>query len=690
MPPHRRRRWLRWLLITFTLLLCLVLAAPHAIALGPVRAEVERQLSATTGAPCRIGRMGFSWFSGVAIRELEIGNPAGFPNERPALRIGRAALDLGLGALLRGQFRCTGSVQGLEVFVEQRADGTTNLQGLVHVEVGASDPPEAGTPPRPDAPTAGDGDRLRDLQCDLQILDSTLELRREGRLLEALSGLGCRVQKELGSEHLQIEFDSKLRPTTDQGDTGRLGAKVDVDLQRLDVDAMLSTSGLDLGRYGPLVDTFLPGQLTALAGIANGTLRVIKLGDGVQLDGDLAIGQPHLAGPLVRGMDLRGSRWTLQPALKLDGATADNRRFLLDLGWLQLRGADAPAGVAARFQWQLDVEAMAAFGGPMPALLRGSGANASGTIDLVGETLPSSASELQTRLRATTALLLPRLDVQGFALRDLAADATYDGVTVTAVTRETTRLDAGPLQLLLECRLDDLATLPVKLSMRWRDGQLQGGAAGALRYLVPLLAGPDGTANGLTGRCDFEVALLGPGRPAADENWLQWLDRWTGDGRIALHGAAFEPARGLGGLLAPLGPLAGPDLRLGDAQRLALDDFEAPFRFAQGAIVTTAGKWLAKGRTIGLSGTVRLDGGLDYGLDLTALLRGHRDGDRVLQALGGTLPAARLQGTVLAPALGLPDLATVLQKVATRELQQRGTDLLKKELEDLLRRSKKR
>ena len=687
-PPRRRRRWLRWLLIVSTIVVCLVLAAPHAVALDSVRAEVERKLSATTGAPCKIGRMGFSWFSGFAIRELEIGNPPGFASDRPALRLGRAAIDLQLRALLRGSLGIEGTIDGLQLFVEQDASGDTNFQAIARASAQHDGRPDA--PPPDDRPTADQSEWLRDFRCQLQIADTTIEIRREGQLLEALSELSCRVQKELDSDRLAIEFDSKLRPTTANGATGRLGAKVDVDLRRFDLEAMLSTAGLDLQRYGPLVESLLPGQLTALAGITNGTLRITRQGQALQVDGELAIGEPRLAGPLLRGMDLRGARWTLSPALRLDGERAETERFRIDLGWLQVQGKAAPPGIAARFGWQLDVDALAAFGGPMPELLRGSGGRADGTLDLVGSTLPASLDDLLSRLRAELSFVLPKVDVAGFALRDLSADANYDGKRLTASTRETTRLDAGPLQLLLQCELGDPTAMPTDLSIRWRDGKLQGGATGALRYLVPLLAGLDGAASGLTGVCDFDVNLTGPGRPTDGESWLQWLDRWAGSGRIAMRSASFQPARALTGLLSPLGPLAGNGNRLGDADALSIDGFDAPFRFAHGAIVTTAGKWLAKGRTIGLSGTVRLDGTLDYGLDLTALLQGHRDGDRVLQALGGQLPAARLQGSVVAPALGLPDFASVLQKVAERELQQRGTELIKKELEDLLRRSKKR
>jgi hypothetical protein len=209
-----------------------------------------------------------------------------------------------------------------------------------------------------------------------------------------------------------------------------------------------------------------------------------------------------------------------------------------------------------------------------------------------------------------------------------------------------------------------------------------------LRYALPLLAGV-GADDGVQGKASLTTSLRGPGRKAPQQTWLQWLDTWSGTGDLGLRDAAFTPAPALGELLAPLGALAG-GTSLGDGTQLRLDSVTVPFRFARGAVRATATEWLVRGKRLGLSGEVRLDGALDYGLDLTDLLRGHRDGERVLQALGGTLPAARLRGTVAAPSLALPDLTSTLRRIAEQQLQQRGSDLLQQGLDELLRRSRKR
>ncbi len=233
--------------------------------------------------------------------------------------------------------------------------------------------------------------------------------------------------------------------------------------------------------------------------------------------------------------------------------------------------------------------------------------------------------------------------------------------------------------------LTDLARLPTTASVGWRGGRLTGGATAGLRYVVPLFAGLDPDTAGLTGICDVRLALTGPAMPQDGEGWIAWFDRWRGDGEVGLRDAGFAPAKQLQGLLAPLGPLSQGAAPIGKDGRLAIDAFSAPFTFAEGFVRTTAGEWLAAGRKIGLSGSVALDGSLDYGLDLTALLQGRKDGDRVLQALGGKLPPARLKGTLDAPALALPELGNVAQKL----LEQQGKDLLKKGLEDLIKKDRK-
>ncbi|MEO6596793.1 MAG: hypothetical protein ABIP94_18760, partial [Planctomycetota bacterium] len=603
----------------------------------------------------------------------------------------------------RGRFDLTGSIDGLQVFVEQYDDGTTNLGALfgqASVEAGRK-PPAGGRPEPRDSKLD-----LAGVRFDLQLRDATIEIRRSTQLLESLSEVTCRAQKGFGSQRIAIDLDTKLRPIATAGQPGRLGVKLDLDVQSERHEAMISTAGLDLQRYAPLVDVFMPGQLSALAGIANGTLRLEGRGKSdLTVDGDLSIVGPRLAGPLLRDMDLRGERWLLTPvlSLRLDAANGpkalDTQRFAVDLGWLRVRGLDATAaqpvlgsaqGIA--FAYDLDVDVLASFGGPMPEWLRGTGSKVTGEIgvpwpgDATGTGSAFDVDRLMTTSTATVRLAASGLTAAGFELRNLKGSGELRGGAFQFSTAEPTTLNQGGLTVGVRTDLNDLARLPATLTLRWNGGQLQPAASEVLRLVVPMLAGLDANTAQLSGLCDLEFSFTGPSLRRADQNWLQLLDEWVGSGAIGLRNAAVTPSPALSGLLAPLGQLAGAGAQLGDGGRLAIDSFVAPFTMRRGSLATRAGRWLAKGKEIGLSGTVRFDGSLDYGFDFSALLRGHRDGERVLTALGGKLPAARLTGSLTAPSLGLPEVGDLLQKGVQKELETRGRDVLQRELDKLLKR----
>lgn len=675
--PRRRRRWLRRLLVALLLLIPLLLALPYAVALGPVRAYLERAASERAGASCRIGALDFSWRHGLTATGVELGNPAGFPGERPSLRVRELNLDRTSSPTLGVTVR----VDGLEVFVEQRADGSTNLQRLGGAATPATTPVPGheGTPPAKAASTS--------LAFDVAVQNGRVEVRREGVLLDVADRLAVTVKHAHGASRTDVEVDADLRagPTHlevahEQADGSLRGA--------------LRTPGLQLAAWQPLLATFLPGQVTALAGTAVGDLTFERRADGsLTTAGTLAIDAPMLAGPLVGGLQLGGAKWTLTPAVAVrDGSGAsglDLRRAVIDLGWLQLRGRDASTAARVACDYDLDVAALAAFdpdGTWLPAVMRGSGARLTGQVELPAADLPTDAAALAKVLTATATFTLPRLLADGFEFAAVGVTADVRDGRCHLTTADATRLDGGPLSLVATFDLTRPDTVPTEASLRWQGGSLHGGSAQLLRYAMPLLTGLGAAKDALTGSCDLELRLSGPALRRDNEGWIAWLDEWRGDGKLGLRDAAFAPVPALQGLLAPLGPLNTAIAGLGDGGRLRLETFATPFSFASGIVRTTAGEWLSKGRRIGLSGNVGFDGALDYQLDLTALLRGHRDGDKVLELLSGALPPAALQGSLTAPKLALPALDAVLQRAAEAALKQKGGDLLKRAFEDLLKK----
>ena len=679
-PARPRRRWRRLLLLLFVVLAVAVLLLPYALALPFVRGVAADRLSAQLGVPCRIEALSWSWSQGVVFAGLEIDNPPGFTTERPCLRVRSLTADPLRGLSLRPDVH----VAGFELFVEQRADGRTNVQAIGRgTEAGdAPEAPEPSPAPEPAPAPPPDRDPMSSLPAfDLAVQEGRIEIRRDGRLLETATAVTCRVGRAPGADRTEITAAADLTAgrtslALTHGDDGNTHAE-------------LQTDGLDLAQWAPLVAALAPDRVTTLAGKAVGALTADVRDGAIVLGGDLTVQAPRLGGPALRGMTLGGERWTLRPNVTLGrGAdTVDASALAIDLGWFTLRGAPPPADAPHTFaaRCTLDVAALAAFGGPMPTWLEGTGASLDGELRVPTRDLPTDAEGWTQAIAATLRLSVPRLDVAGFAFTDLVANGTLRDGAFALATADGARLDGGALVLSTEVDLRTLATLPLSAQLAWRGGRLHGGTTQVLRYAVPLLAGVPATGAALTGLCDVELQLTGPALRQGEQGWIAWLDAWRGSGSVGLREAAVQPTAALQPLLQPLGALT-PGTSLGDGGRLAIDSFTAPFSFAEGAVRTTASEWLAKGKRLGLSGSVGFDGALAYDIDLSALLQGHRDGERALQALDGRLPPARIAGTLDAPKLALPDLTDVLRRVLEGAAEQRGKDVLQRALDELLKK----
>lgn len=683
--PRKRRRWWRAAFVALVALLGLVLAAPHAIAIDAVRGRIEAELRRELGVPCRIEQLGFSWFTGLAVLGLEIGNPPGFPPERPCLRCKRAGADLSLLQALEGRLGFDAVVDNLELYVEQDTDGTTNFERLFGLRFAPDRGPELFR-------TIGRRD-FAALRFQLQVRESVLQIRREGELLESLSGIAGSVKKGFDSPRVAAQLDTKLMAIGSAAQLGRLGLEVAFDTDTGAVDAMLSTGGLDLSRYEPLLAALFPGHVTELAGVAHGAITVRQpRAELINIDGELSVSGPRLSGDLVAAMDLHSERWTLAPVLRLRRAAdtwhvADAERLAIDLGWLRLRGLAAaaatsvlPGADAQALAYELDLDALASLGGPVPGWFEGTGSEVHGELVIPRTWRPSTLDQLLARCAATVHATADTIAVAGLELGRLAGTGSLRDRQLRFDVSDAL-LDRGKLTLGLQVDLR-AERLPSVITLRWNGGQLQPAGVEVMRFLVPMFAGLDAGVAGLSGECDLQMALQGPARAAPGQNWLQLLDEWVGNGTLNLRGAFVTPAPALAGLLAPFGELAG-GTGPGDATTLAIDRFEAPLRLQRGAISMRAAKWLRKGNQIGVSGTTRLDGRLDLGFDLSVLLRGHRDGERVLQATAGTLPPARLTGTLDSPSLALPDAGDLLQKVLLHELEQQSSEALRRMLDNL-------
>jgi hypothetical protein len=420
----------------------------------------------------------------------------------------------------------------------------------------------------------------------------------------------------------------------------------------------------------------------------------------VDVNGDVAIDAPRLEGALLRGASVRAERFVFSPSIRLLAPDLDGKNRIdlgktsLDLGFLRVQSLDAAAreqrGIrdGGALEFRGDLAAIGALGGPC-AELQGTTGMASGVIALPKELfegdVESALAVLRdvSKLRADAELTGLSRSYKGLDVLDARVTAKLENGTLTAQSAESTRVNAGPLQIALRADATKEA-MPFELSLSWKGGAVAGEAAELLRYLVPLLAGATGKAADFRSVCDLDISLTGFAQRRGDENALQWLDRWSGTGSITLTNGRVVPAPALQPLLS----------LLGQPQELAIDRLSSTFALQQGAITHRAMKWISKGQDYGLSGKVRLDGSMELGMDLTSLLQQHKDGKAIAGFLGDAPLTASIAGTVDAPKLATPDLGKLLQQAlqaAPRQLlEQRGQDLLQKGLDRLFGDKKKK
>jgi len=681
--PKKRRLLLKVVLVAFCALVLLVLLLPYGLSLGFLKSKVTTAVNTNLRGECEVEDVSFSWFSGLSIKGVRVENPPEYPSDRPAIAMESMSADVSIGSLLFGTFLADAEIVGLEINVEQNADGTTNLQDLLpESESRSSEGPEAPEPNEPGGrrPRGEPNDDDAGLGFNFNLRDCAVTIRREGKILESLTDFNCEARSATDESDIHIDAGGKLL-------AGDLALKVHVDPTAETTDANLVTHGLNLNNWRPLLDAFMPDQFTALTGTANGEISCAMHGDDkVELSGDLVIDGPRVAGPVVQDMDLSAKQWKITPVLALgDAATEiDASKFVIDLEWLHLKGKAPTKPGHVTLGYDLDVARLADFGGPIPELLKGSGSRLDGVITLPSNELPADAAGWITALITNADLKVKTLDLAGFKLSDVGLNIAMQDGALTLKTSESSKLDGGALIADISVDLNNLGSIPTSATLKWSGGKLTGGATETLRYVVPLFAGLDASAAQIIGDVNLDLNVTGPAMLKDGQSLLEWLDAWSGDGSIGLENTAFAPSKQLQGLLSPLGALSKGATPIADKGKLKVDGFSTPFSFNKGVVTSTGAKWSAAGQDIGLAGKAKFDGGMDYTIDFSGLLKGHKDGEKVLKALKGNLPKASLKGTVDDPSLGLPKL----ENIASQLLESQGKDLLKKGLNSLFKKKK--
>lgn len=715
--PPRKRRWRRRLKILggfVVVIVAFVSLLPTLLSLSVFKTAAEKALSESLGVPVAVESYRLGWAGGVRIDGVTVAQPSGFPSDRPLLTLQSASLDIGWLGLLRGDVDIAGEVRGLSMLVYQRKDGSVNFEGLGGGDSPASHDSSGGTDR-----SSGGTDRtvhveanttLERLRVNLALRDITIDVVHEERgVIESVRRLEGTIDKRAGSTDFKFQMSAELAGPDASKPPGKLQMDADVDgsMQR-PLEFQITSAGFDFARYRPLVDAIVGHDaLAALDGVLDGTVKVrVENLETAFVTGALTVTNPHIAGTFVQGMDVQAKRWVINPNLQFalgssDAAkTTDLSGFSVDLGVVKLRGvprAEANAAFASNvalagrgaigIDFDVDLQALGQFGGPIPAMLKEQAGTVRGRATLAmpaGGEAPADVMKFITAalmLDATVEVPVLALGVDT-SLGALVLRASMVGGKVKATLAPGATVNGGAFALDADLDLTQ-ATWPTTLTLGVTEGQLTGAAVQLLQYAVPLFAGLAQQQHvQLDGKGTLAVQLGGPAKMAAEESWLQWLNRWSGNGKVALAEGSVMPAPPFAGLMQWLEPAGGG--------KFAFDSIATDFTLRQGAVDTGLVKLDGKAKKLQLTGSTNLDGRLDHRFDMLGLLAGHKDGDKVLAHLQGQRLGASIVGTLASPQVDLPDMQKVLldaaRAAAEAEVKKQADDLLKKGLDSLFKR----
>ncbi len=258
-PAPRKRRWRRRLGWTFAILLILLLLAPLAIGLGPVRSLIADKIGSALDRRVEIGSASGYWFKGIDLEDLTVHSPEGF--DGPLATVARVHADVDVLGLIGGTVGARVRVVQPHVMLRRNAAGESNAKDLG----GAPAPAGAPEPTPSEAPAEEAGA----FDVEIILVAGTVEaLDASGKAENALR---------------DIQFSASMKPD---------GA-ADIDLQALAEAAgaggkdarlklLVTRDAAQAGRFEVEVP---PLQLSRLARMAEDTIGVTNLRGTVELHG---------------------------------------------------------------------------------------------------------------------------------------------------------------------------------------------------------------------------------------------------------------------------------------------------------------------------------------------------------------------------------------------------------------------
>ncbi len=711
--PKKQRsllgRIFKWLLILLVVIFLLVLISPWILSMGWMKTKVEGMASEQLGVPVTIDDYSFSWFSGFDLGGLKVQNPEGFPQDHALLALAVADADVGFWNLFRGKVDVTGNVKGMNLHLDQLADGQTNVQALMaNLSKGKTkDSPEPDEPAPEDESSESSIDQLDRVRLDFNVEDAVITLSQNGTVAERIEDLDVQIDKEFDTLDLKLVLNAVLADLSGGNSPGMIDLTADVDASmERPAKVHLVAKSLDLSKYRPLVASFVggPSAISAFAGVINGTIDAdVQGAKQVQMTGELVVEGPHFSGELFQGMNIQAPRWTIQPGLNVkmpEGKglpTMDASGLRVDLGFATMTGLGGESltamlagkpGIGASYT--VDLGKVIAFGGPIPADLAGAQGRVEGTLALpIDAEAGFDMDALMTSIASQADVVLDKIGYAGFELAGLNSKIEMGEGKFSLNTAEGATLNQGPFGLNISANLANMDTVPVSLGMKWDGGKVNGAAADVLKYAIPLLAGFDESiGTEFSSLINFDVQLDGPAMPGG-QDILPWLNQWTGKGNVGLEDGTLVPAAAFGQLLNvasfanPQGMASSANAG-GQSKGLSFESLATAFSISEGSVSSNLMKLSSKGADINLSGSTGLDGSLDWTMDLRDLFKGHRDGERLIASLGDDMLGPKLGGTLLAPQLALPDLTSALKQAGLNALENAAGDAIKNGLDKVV------
>ncbi len=689
--PRKRGRLLKLFAFLGVGLLVFILAIPSLLSWTLLGSTTSDTLTDALGTPVKVESASVGWFSGLSVKGLEVANPEGFGGGAPCVKLAGLEGDISITSLLSGKVDLRGRVDGLHVRAIQRKDGSLNLEKL-----GSSGKVEKEKP----KDVKSDSDEPADLsnvRLDLQLTDAIIEIiNEELGTIEHIRDLDAVVKKEFGGSDIDLELGADLgakdKPT-------RLDLTVDVDANfDRPADIVLQCKRLDLARYKPLLVARMPDQIDEFAGIADGNLTAQAHPEReIVLGGELTVTEPRLSGALFQGMKIRAPKWVFRPEIKADvsgeNPVVDTSKLSIDLGFASASGLEPTrakeliggtgTGLGAKFDF--DLSKLISFGGFLPEGIATKALKLDGEIALPA---PEGKIEFDVDQLLGTLGLQAKLsaDEIGYAdrlLQGLSISTSLGGGKLVVQTGDGSKLDGGMLNFLAKADITKLEQEPVEFEIKVNGANLGGSAVKGLQFAVPILAGiaPEAATAGIDfqSAADLTLKVKGPAMPTGDQTTLEWLNGWSGLGDLALRNSSFTPAQSLASLMQ----LAGQD------GKLEFNTITTAFGLEAGEIQTKALKLASKGKEYGLTGKTTLAGDIDYSLDLSSFLEGHKDAEKILKYLPKDKLNAKLVGSLVSPSLAMPDLNSLMQgalKSALESEAAKALDPLKKKAEDELKK----